>query len=164
MDPSPLSSPRYCRHTTCIYILAGSGARRHRSGPNSSGEPYTGIAGEKYEPDERAGSSAAACAARVDRTVKMLEFTGYICLSFRSCPLRVLLVAANPFECPTRISPFHVNRDSRIYQFICCTWSAARRPIERDAKSVSHRARVKKEKYNYRPLRLLTTVHLRELV
>lgn len=66
----------------------------------------------------------------------MLEFTGIYPPFFSALPalLRVLSFSTNLYKCPTRISPFCANCDSRIYQFICCTWSA-RRPAECDAKT-----------------------------
>lgn len=104
----------------------------------SKWQTYTEVARKRYEPDESDDDGGTRV---YRRTVKMLEFTEVYPPFFSVLPatLRVLSLSTNPYKCPTRISPFYANRDSRIYQFICCTWSA-RRPAECDTKTRLTRA------------------------
>lgn len=128
----PILSPPYCRHNVYIHFIRQC-LRGHRSGSNPKVENI-------YVGRGRKGVGWIGRRRRMYRwTVKMLEFTEVYppFFSLVPGPLRVLSISTSQpsCECPTRISPFYANRDSRIYQFICCTWSATNRPLECDAKN-----------------------------
>lgn len=88
----------------------------------------------------------------------MLEFTGvYPPFFSKSCPLRCTALSSSAnrpsYEYPMRTSPFYANCDSRIYQFICCTWSADQSNVTRKNSFSSHAACTRNKKYNYWPSR-----------
>lgn len=130
IDSLVLTLFSYCRYNVYIHFIRQR-LRGHRSGSNPKVENTFGR-GKKV----RCRMNRMTGTRTIHRsTVKMLEFTKVYppFFSILPTPLRVLLVPTDQpsYECPTRISPFYTNRDSRIYQFICCTWSAA----ECDAKN-----------------------------